>query len=810
MANSGLMSSGAHYPYPLQGPLGLGSGEIRILTLHPGSFNDPISCTGSCHYLHETPAYEALSYTWGSHCGKCKIKVNGADFEVTANLETALRYLRYPPSRQDGRKDGTGSSGDTWEGDRRLWIDAICINQDDLRERGDQVQHMLQIFSQAWRVLAWLGEADEESNSAMDLIVEINRGGGLFLSDQHDPTLILAALTPQQTWAALAKLWARPYWGRVWIIQELAASLIRTGGIWMPDYRAEVGCGYRWVKLGVFQNAWDYLEKYLDHPWVRAQGEYVAARNLFKILFGHAHRQHTLGDLLALTYATNATDPRDHFFAILGLASDHDRSCLTPDYTKSLEEVSGRFLEHVIRTERKLDILMLGDYTLGDQTPSWAPNFSDPSRDEERFHWKSYWDNFSASPECAGAGMLAVKFSSIERVICLPGYLVDTIASVNGPLVSTDMTRVGEMDACFSLCANFIQAYPWRPELPHGVHSVYFMGQSPKASRLWQLQWERQWLRDWYAAWWLFWTAPMRDFVRHTVPSRHQVFTPLQGWETRKQMLWDQWEVRWRNHWGYEIKAQWRRQREMAWSWREYSCRLFPSKSLEAKTWHAKLVAIDERFEVREGPLWIMRNFPWDTIEPRWATGRFSERTADSALYSECALNVLTRTLSLDHHRQGRWSKRGGLLPILGDRPTSTGGGASRESSAEESGDTPWKPLNPWEPAKFASSTQALIRHLANPKVGKPPFEGKCFFTTRTGYIGMGPPGMSCDDKLVVLLGGRMPFVLRKHAAAEDPQAAGGKPMADLYKIVGEAYCDTIMDGELDTSKLELEQFHIV
>jgi len=64
---------------------------------------------------------------------------------VTVNLEAALRQLK--------DKHIT-----------RIWVDAVCINQDDRQERSIQVRNMKQIYSKAERVIAWLGEESENSS----------------------------------------------------------------------------------------------------------------------------------------------------------------------------------------------------------------------------------------------------------------------------------------------------------------------------------------------------------------------------------------------------------------------------------------------------------------------------------------------------------------------------------------------------------------------------------------------------------------------------------------------------------------------
>lgn len=113
--------------------------EIRILFLLPGDVDVDISCKLVTVSLDNLPDYEALSYTWGDPTVKVPIRVNENVLQVTPNLNNALRHLR----RRNEK--------------RVLWVDAICINQDDLGEKSYQIPFMGEIYSRTTNCLAWLG-----------------------------------------------------------------------------------------------------------------------------------------------------------------------------------------------------------------------------------------------------------------------------------------------------------------------------------------------------------------------------------------------------------------------------------------------------------------------------------------------------------------------------------------------------------------------------------------------------------------------------------------------------------------------------
>lgn len=130
-----------------------GDQPIRLVTILPGSESQPISL--QIHHTTMTqeppPTYEALSYVWGSPDGGVAVSVAYSDephqstLVVGRNLFVALQHLR-------------GASSP-----RPTWIDAVCINQEDIAERSSQVRNMGNVYRLASRMVVWLGEAEKDS-----------------------------------------------------------------------------------------------------------------------------------------------------------------------------------------------------------------------------------------------------------------------------------------------------------------------------------------------------------------------------------------------------------------------------------------------------------------------------------------------------------------------------------------------------------------------------------------------------------------------------------------------------------------------
>lgn len=123
--------------------------EIRVVRLHPATnWDDQIECSLMTLSLSdpERPQYQALSYVWGDARMTLPIKVNGLHFEGTKNFVDALRALRFRGQQ------------------RIMWIDAICINQQDTQERNQQVKKMAEIYRNSSATVAWLGSSAKESD----------------------------------------------------------------------------------------------------------------------------------------------------------------------------------------------------------------------------------------------------------------------------------------------------------------------------------------------------------------------------------------------------------------------------------------------------------------------------------------------------------------------------------------------------------------------------------------------------------------------------------------------------------------------
>jgi hypothetical protein len=185
-------------------PIDISSKDIRLLRLSDRYTPGPPSCEIFHASLKDDIKYEALSYCWGDPKLQDSILLNGIVASVTVNLTRALEDIRLD------------------HGTRVLWVDALCINQEDTRERNHQVKQMGAIYQRAERVVVWLGRPKSLKGANTASVLDS-------LEKSFDLGLEYSAFQPnlKANWLELTALCELPYWHRQWIVQEigLAAEL---------------------------------------------------------------------------------------------------------------------------------------------------------------------------------------------------------------------------------------------------------------------------------------------------------------------------------------------------------------------------------------------------------------------------------------------------------------------------------------------------------------------------------------------------------------------------------------------------------
>ncbi|KAH8887914.1 hypothetical protein GQ53DRAFT_872691 [Thozetella sp. PMI_491] len=319
--------------------------EIRLLRLMPGQWDDEISLDIFHIWLHRPESEQTETRT--NRLSLVRETINGEYLfhpsldELAAswdhpdpNFDGALHKLR-PKKAYAGFQPNYEALSYVWgllrhsSHPRTLWVDSLCINQDDIFEPNRQVLRMRDVYSLAQRTLIWLGEESDDSAHALHTInhfghqVEVIKDGRLFPSPGSSyPEWHMAgsSLPYERTWSCLADLFRRPWFSRVWFLQE---SML---GNFVP---------------------WAYFRKAM----------LVLGRKLAPGILPDSLRG--VSELLTWARARQCADPRDKVYGILSLVPLSMARSIKPDYSIGTYQTYMSTLLAYISATKRLDILQL-------------------------------------------------------------------------------------------------------------------------------------------------------------------------------------------------------------------------------------------------------------------------------------------------------------------------------------------------------------------------------------------------------------------------------------------------------------------
>ncbi|KAF7934970.1 uncharacterized protein EAE98_003015 [Botrytis deweyae] len=279
----------------------------RLLHLLPGSSTQQPRCSLKHVNFGGRPKYNAVSYTWGNEANQKPIVIEDRYFLVTENLYKALICLQQQSATE-----------------YVLWVDAICINQDDVAERNRQLTIMPYIYERAKLVIIWL--RNDENTSPPTAWPDPEKISPFELSGHTQQYKDQRSL-----FNYLMVVCSNEYWKRLWIIQEIgkARKLIIFFGQELIDWQRFVET----ITLDWPYPAWITQETMEENalsqtvPW-----------NLYYQLRNKYDGAHKLQNLMANHRQALCKEPRDKVYGLVGLATDCYAG-FPMDYRKSLYEV---------------------------------------------------------------------------------------------------------------------------------------------------------------------------------------------------------------------------------------------------------------------------------------------------------------------------------------------------------------------------------------------------------------------------------------------------------------------------------------
>ncbi|KAF2118819.1 heterokaryon incompatibility protein-domain-containing protein [Lophiotrema nucula] len=373
--------------------------------------------------------YEALSYTWDEpgdggqnyiSMSKLPNKAPGLDSKRSVIAKALHLPSRKRPSRPEAEsstvtiRPNLAACLKALRSPRQeytLWIDAICINQDDTAERSVEVGRMGSIFQLAQRVVVWLGLSSDETPLAFQTLVylgaqtEVLRNKSCIYAPEADTTWFRAAVDlpySDAEWSAIQDIISRRWFDRLWVLQEIT----------LANSKAVVQCGdyvMSWTRL---RNALAPLTDKHNLPNARM-------RNRLRHLesFWDMAQVLTPSEVLRRTSGLHCLDPADKIYAILSLIPPLFKNKIEPDYTLRIEEIYRRALMAMIEEAQVLTPLASCHLTHRRiNSPSWVPDWSMPKLTEPFEHWILAAGNSRDSVKLIDSDTLSVTGRAISRV----------------------------------------------------------------------------------------------------------------------------------------------------------------------------------------------------------------------------------------------------------------------------------------------------------------------------------------------------------------------------------------------------------
>lgn len=341
--------------------------EFRLVELLPATI-DQIQCRVHHASLRKPPQYVAVSYAWGDITDTTGLQLDGIDIAVAVSVYGALRALR------DHKKS------------TMVWIDALCIDQQNKAERTHQVGLMTDIYSNADSVAVWLGPEADGCNLATEVLRQV--------ADKANSPKKLKSFFEEELskhdLGTVVSLFEREYWKRLWIVQEIHHArniMFYCGSSVLPEH-------VYWEAARAFIKHKPQLKRFFE-PNMREKNHSHISPTHFSptqvlthqgpasiliippvIEVGHS----ALLEVMQACRRKLCADPRDKVFGILGVLPQEIRKVIPVDYSLSVKKVYTNVVVYLLDTTKSLDVICESIHfplhADSNNLPSWVPDWS--------------------------------------------------------------------------------------------------------------------------------------------------------------------------------------------------------------------------------------------------------------------------------------------------------------------------------------------------------------------------------------------------------------------------------------------------
>ncbi|KAI0489506.1 heterokaryon incompatibility protein-domain-containing protein [Xylaria cf. heliscus] len=374
--------------------------DIRLLNILPG--HGTLECV-----LHQMPLakehmFYALSYTWGNNNESEEILLDGEPFKVTRNLHEALQQFRERP----------GSPAVIGFPDDYFWVDAICLNQDDVEEKARQVPRMMEIYHAAISVIIWLGpnkpmtrleRLGKETilsppnpigflrlgNSSADSIIRLlfEKASSLWTDwelpdDIEEEESVLRHVFSDSYSAVLhasAELLQRPWFERIWTFQECSLGIISRvfagrHGVYLNDLIKILRVLAHHHRLLIMTPGFARIASLIkmEEKWHSKQSADLNGKKL------EMNAAECLLEILSCVIRSQATNPQDRVYGLISFVTyfvGKDLPIeLKPNYHQPFEVIYWQYAAYLLQNTGDLRLFLTQHYNLRG-VPSWVPDF---------------------------------------------------------------------------------------------------------------------------------------------------------------------------------------------------------------------------------------------------------------------------------------------------------------------------------------------------------------------------------------------------------------------------------------------------